>query len=321
MTEQTSFQTVLDALQDKKEFPKRFLPHFSDIDPLELKALLALWPRLTLTRKLTLLNGLIALLDSDTLVSFEDLGYALLNDPDAEVRASAIRLLVESDDPALAAALIEILKNDPDLEPRLEAANLLGEFILLGELEELPEELHHQTEDALLAIANGEEHAGLRRAALEALGFSSRFEVETLIRSAFQRAEKKWIVSSLTAMGRNSDEQWVDQVVSKLLDEDGEVRLAAVQAAGELRADSARQLLLSLLEEEEDDEIISATVWALSQIGGEDVRAYLESLMDQTDDEDAIAFIEDALENLDMTEELDKFDLLAFDEEEADDEE
>ncbi|MCC7119884.1 MAG: HEAT repeat domain-containing protein [Anaerolineales bacterium] len=320
MTAQTSFQTVLDALKDKKEFPKRLLSHFSDLDALELKALLEVWPRIALNRKLTLLNGLVALLDSDTLVSFDDLGRALLNDPTAEVRANAIRLLAEADDEKLIPTLIDILKNDPELEPRLEAATLLGEFLLLGELEELSAEVHHQIEDALLSVANGEEHAALRRMALEALGFSSRAEVETLIRSSFNRAEKAWVVSSLIAMGRNSDDQWAEQVVGRLLDEDLKVRLAAVQAAGELRTDEARQVLLKLLEDEEDDEIISATVWSLSQIGGEDVRPYLESLMDQTDDEDIIAFIEDALENLDMTEELDKFDLLAFDEDEIDEE-
>ena len=121
MTEQTtSFQVVLDALQEaKKDFPKRYLPLFSDIAPLELQTLLEIWPRISLTRKLTLLNGLVSLMDSDMLVSFEDIGRALLNDPEGDVRASAIRLLAESDDDDLAESLIEILRNDPDLDPRL----------------------------------------------------------------------------------------------------------------------------------------------------------------------------------------------------------
>jgi HEAT repeat protein len=322
MAEQTSFQTVLDALvESKKDFPKRYLQLFSDIAPLELKTLLEVWSRVSLTRKLVLLNGFLALMESDTLVSFEDIGRALLTDEDAEVRAAAIRLLAESDDPKLVESLTEILKNDPELGPRLESAKLLGEFVLLGELEELPEEIHQQAEEALLFIHNSEDHAALRRACLEAVSYSSRMEVEALIRSAFNRADRAWVVSSLIAMGRNSDDQWAEEVVSKLVDVDPRIRLAAVQAAGELRIEEARTILLNQLEDEEDDDITAAAIWSLSQIGGEDVRPYLENLIDQTEDEDLIAYLEDALENLDLTEDLDKFDLLAVDEDEIDDEE
>lgn len=322
MAEQTSFQTVLDALlESKKDFPKRYLQLFSDIAPLELKTLLEIWSRVSLTRKLLLLNGLLALMESDTLVSFEDIGRALLTDEDAEVRTAAIRLLAEANDAKLAGSLIEILKNDPELEPRLEAAKLLGEFVLLGELDEFPDEVHVQAEDALLFIHNGEDHAALRRACLESLGFSSRMEVEALIRAAFNRTDRAWIVSALIAMGRNSDDQWTDPVISMLVDVDTRIRLAAVQAAGELRIEESGPLLFKLLEEEEDDEITSAAIWSLSQIGGEDVRPYLENLIDQTEDEDLIAYLEDALENLDLTEDLEKFDLLALDEDELDNEE
>jgi hypothetical protein len=77
---------------------------------------------------------------------------------------------------------------------------------------------------------------------------------------------------------------------------------------------SARPILLRmLLEEEEDDDVTSAAIWSLSQIGGEDVRTYLENLLDQTDDEEQIEFLEEALDNLAFTEDLDRFELLAFD--------
>src|SRR3989304_4511809 len=133
MTENKAvFQSILDKLLDEqKDFPRPYLRHFSDIDPESLKALREVWPRLTPARKQQLLDGLLSLLDSDTLVSFEDIGRALLNDAEADVRVRAIRLLAECDDPKLVYVLVEILKNDPDLGPRMEAANLLGEFVLL----------------------------------------------------------------------------------------------------------------------------------------------------------------------------------------------
>ena len=322
MTESTtSFQTVLDALQDaKKDFPRRYLPLFSDIAPLELQTLIDLWPRINLTRKLTLLNGLLSLMESDTLVSFEDIGWSLLNDPEGDVRACAIRLLAESDDPELAESLIEILKNDPDLDPRLEAAKLLGEFILLGELEELDGDIHHEAEETLMKVVSGEEHASLRKLALESVGYSSRVEVETLIHTAFNRSDPTWVASALIAMGRSSDEQWGEDVVSMLLNEDPRIRLAAVQAAGDLRIEDARPIILGMLleGEEDEDDVIAAGIWSLSQIGGEDVRVFLTDMLDRTEDEDVIGFIEDALENLDLTDDLEKFDLLALDEDDLD---
>lgn len=324
MAEQTSFQTILDVLQDaKKEFPKRYLQQFSDIAPLELQTLLDIWPRLSLNRKLVLLDGFLTLMDSDTLVSFEDIGRALvqLNDPEAEVRARAIRLLAEANDPKLVKPFIQILKNDPDLAPRMEAATLLGEFVLLGELEELPENLHRDAENALMAIVSSdEENISLRKLALEAVGYSARAEVETLIQSAFNRSDPTWVASSLVAMGRSSDEQWAEQVLSMLPNADPRIRLAAMQAAGELSINAARPVILSMLleGEEDEDDVIAAGIWSLSKIGGEDVRAFLVNMMDQTEDEDLTAYLEEALMNLDYTEEFENFDLLTLDEDSLD---
>lgn len=316
MAQKISFQTVLDALlETKKDFPRRHLKYFSDMEPAALKSFLEIWPRVHPTRKLLLLNRLLSLLEEDTLVSFDDLGRALLTDANPEVRALAIRLLAECDDPKLIPAYINILKNDPDLAPRLEAATMLGEFVLLGELEKLPTDKLSASENTLLAIENSEEPSALRRRALESLGYSSRLEVQTLINSAFQREDPEWVASALFAMGRSNYERWSDQVISMLIHVDERIRLAAVQAAGELSLAEARPILLKLLDDEEDDLITEAAIWSLSEIGGEDVREVLESLLDQVadEDEDQIEFLQDALDNLTFTEDMEKFDLLALD--------
>ncbi len=317
MAQQTSFQSVLDSLLDtKKEFPSHYLPYFSDIDPGSLKSFLEAWPRIQPTRKLLLLDQMGSLLDSDTLVSFDDIGRALLTDSDGEVRARAIRLLAESDDPKLVPTFIDILQNDTELAPRIEAATLLGEFVMLGELDELPEKLHHDAEDALLAIESSEEKPGLRRRALESLGFSERPEAMTVIQSAFHREDPEWKASALVAMGRSNDDGWEESVLSMLLSEDPRIRLAAVEAAGELRLSAARPILLGMFDEEDDDDVISAIIWSLSNIGGEEARVYLLNLLDQSEDDDLTEFLEDALSNLDFTDELNHFDLLALDEDE-----
>lgn len=313
-TTSTSFQNVLDALlAEDKKFPRRLLQQFSDIGALELKSLLDVWPRVSSNRKLTLLEELYTLAQSDTLVSFNDFACALLTDPEAEVRARAIRLLDEYEDPKVVPSYLDMLKNDEDVNVRTEAARALNLFVDLGELDQLAEGLHSQVENALLASATSEDNVRVRRTALESLGYSSRAEVTTLIDSAFHREDPAWQVSALVAMGRSADERWADAVMRSLVHEDDRIRKAAIQAAGELGLQSARPLLLKLLGEEEDADIMSAVIWSLSQIGGEDVRTFLENILDQLEDDEQIAFLEEALDNLAFTEDLDRFDLMAFD--------
>src|SRR5574339_497258 len=216
-TTSTSFQSVLDALlSDRKEFPRRYLQEFSDIGALELKTVLDIWPRVKPSRKLTLLEDLAALAESDTLVSFDDFARALLTDPEAEVRTRAIRLLGECEDLKIVPSYLDMLKNDPDVNVRTEAANALNLFVDLGELEEIPESIYHQVEDALLASAASEDDSRVRRAALESLGYSSRPEVARLIESAFHRTDPAWQTSALIAMGRSADEHWSDPVTRSL---------------------------------------------------------------------------------------------------------
>ena len=313
-TDSISFQSVLDALTSSgKDFPRRYLQQFSDIDPLELKTLLDVWPSVNTNRKVTLLEGLRILAEEDTLVNFDDFARAILNDPDPAVQIRAIRLLSECEDTKLASTFLAMLKKDADIHVRVEAAHALGLFVDLGELEEISEKIYCKIEDALLAVAGGEDDPHVRRAALESLGYSSRIEVSTLIESSFHREDPAWQASALVAMGRSVDERWEEDVLRSLVNVNDNVRLVAVQAAGNLELKSARTILLRMLNEEEDDSVLNAVIWSLSQIGGEDVRTYLENLLDQTEDEELIAYLEEALDNLAFTEDLDRFDLLALD--------
>jgi len=314
-----SFQNVLDALLDEsKNLPVRYLHEFSDIDDSPLASLLEIWPRVELKRKLLLLDRLDKLADTDTLVSFDALARALLNDPEAQVRARAIRLLDECEDHHLISKFVHILTTDTDVTCRAEAATALGLFVQLGEFDDIPSQDHHGVEDVLLETFNSEDESVVRRRALESLGYSSRPEVPVLIDASCKRQNPDWQASALFAMGRSSDERWAVQVLPMLLSENLIVRVAAVEAAGELGLAGARLLLLRLLEEEEDSAVIEAAIWSLSQIGGEDVRIYLESLLEAADDDDQISFLEEALDNLAFTEDLARFDLMAYDPDDED---
>ena len=315
MAQITTLQTTLDHLVNSDtDIPKNHLQYYSDLDPKSLQLFMDAWPRVKPTRKLLLLDELLIHLDTDTIVSYEEIGRALLDDSDGDVRSRAIRLLAESDDPKLASKFVDMFLNDADLAPRMEATTLLGEFILLGELEKLKQSLQRKIEDAMIAVIRSEDNPSLRKRALEALSYSSRPEIAALIESAFERADPTWVASALRAMGRSHDERWNDDVVNRMLDDDPRIRFAAVEAAGELNIEDAGPILIKMLEdEEEDDDVVAAAIWSLSQIGGDDARIYLLNLIENTEDEDLVEFLEDALENLEFNTELNKFDLLSLD--------
>jgi HEAT repeat protein len=266
---------------------------------------------------LTLLEGLESLIDNDTLVNFDDFARPLLSDPEAQVRTRALHLLGEYDDEKFIPKYLTLLKNDPDADVRAQVANNLGFFVAEGELEEISEQTYSEVMAGLLESTRGEDVARVRRQVLEALGFASKPEVSALIGAALQHKDPDWHASALVAMGRSADERWEEEILRALLDENDTIRLAAVQAAGNLPLKSARTVLLGMLAEgEDDDEIIGAAIWSLSQIGGEDVRTFLETLLDQTEeaeDEDQIALLEEALDNLAFTEDLDRLELMAID--------
>ena len=320
MSEKIPFATVLTALTDADaNFPALFLKEFSDLSPAQLNDLKAAWPQVGLERKRNLLRDLNAAYRENHLMSYDDIAQFFIDDSDALVRAQAIRLLQETTDLRLLRRLVVIGENDPDVGVRTETATVLGQFVKLGEEERVPTALKKQVEEILLKGAREGANPHLQRAALESLGYSSRPEVHDLIEAAFGRPDTTWTASALLAISRSFDGRWRDHILVALNHEDMQVRLLAVQAAGELELKSARQPLLNMLDEEDDQEVLEAIIWSLSQIGGEDVRNYLQALLDAAEDEDLVEFISEALANLSFTEDLEGFDLMAYDADEDDD--
>ncbi len=314
MTQNAPFQAVVDALLDSgTPFPPRYLHRFSDIAPADLTLLLKVWQKISTRRKHTLLEDLEELAEADTLTSFDDLAHPLLKDPDPQVRIRAIRLLWESEDVRLVPIFLKILNEDENTEARAAAANALGLFVLQGELEKIPAELHHRIEDNLLQVLASSKETLVRRRALESLGYSGRSEVVPLIEKAYYDKNPDWVVSALFAMGRSSDERWKKQVLSKLHAPDEDIRSEATHAAGELELASARPILLESLEDEEDLEIRREIIWALSKVGGEGVRDRLEQLLEIEEDDEEADFIEEAMDTLSFTEDMAQFDLFDID--------
>lgn len=316
-TSEPTFEDAIAHLHDEqRDLTREMLSFFSDMTPPQISALQADWDNISAARQRDFVIHLKRELEIDTLLSFDLLARALLNDKDPFVRAGAIRLLNEYERSDIIPEFLGITKNDPAIEPRAEAITALGNFILRGELDEISDAYLHEVEELLIALINANEKTELRQRALESLGYSSRPEATKLIREAWTRDLPMWKASAVFAMGRSYDTKWRDEILQALLHENEMVRLAATRAAGELALGDARPILLKMLEDERDEDVFRALIWSLSQIGGEDVREYLLSLLDQYDDDEeaAIAYLEEALTNLDFTEDLQDFDFLNYDE-------
>ncbi|HVN54107.1 MAG TPA: HEAT repeat domain-containing protein [Anaerolineaceae bacterium] len=319
MSPKVPFETVTSSLLDMDhQFPPIYLHRFSDLTPNELWALKSVWADVPIPRRRTLMESLEEAIEADTLLDFHDLGIFTLEDSDPQVRSMAIRLLWEDEDKNLADLFTHLLEHDEDTLVRSTAASALGFFVYQGEVDEIPEDLLHEVEDALLRAATGRDDELIRRRALESLGYSSREEVPALIEAAFHNSNPEWISSALFAMGRSADGRWADDVIDSLDHPVDEVRIEAVRAAGELQLGEAREALLKMLDEEEDDDIRLAAIWSLSQVGGEGVRSRLEELLEETDDDEEADLIEDALENLSFTEDVPLFDLFDYNADEVD---
>ena len=305
-----SFTKLIEALlNESTPFAPKYLNRLSDLEPAD-KALLAdTWPKVSLRRREALLEDMDEIHVADDLLCFEDVGRVALKDSEPGVRMRAIQILREYELVDLLPTFVYMSEHDPDADVRAASASALATYIYMGEVEDIAPKKLQLVEECLLKIISGPDTTLVRRRALEALGFSSRKEVGGLIEKAYASTDLDWLVSALFAMGRSANSRWKPNVMKMLTDEHPVVRAEAASAAGELEIKAAVPQLLNLLEDADID-VRMASIWALSQIGGAGVRPALEALLETTEDDDEANQIDNALENLDFTEEMNNLALL-----------
>ena len=320
-SDKITINQLLDAMLDvDKPLNPHYLYRLSDISDNDLAALQQAWSNVPAWRRQAIMEDVEEIGSNDYVLSFETLARFGLQDSEPRVRELAVRTLWEYELLDLVPTFIDMMESDEDVEVRAAAATALGQYVYLGEIEELPASKLHKIEEKLLQTTTGQNPILVRRRALESLGFSSRDELPALIEAAYFSDSNEWLASALFAMGRSANRIWNSSVISKLTSDVPDVLVEAVRAAGELEIREAVPRLMNLLAVEDAD-VRWAAIWSLSQIGGEGVRERLEELYDLTDDDEEADFIDSALENLDFTEDIPLFDLLEVEDEDEDEEE
>jgi hypothetical protein len=314
------FEAIKAALLDTEApFPAAMIYYFSDMPREDLDLLADVWPEVWVERRRGLLEDMENLAEGDTLLYFDPMAIMCLKDEDPVARATAIRLLWQSQEEDLVPLFLALLKDDPEAIVRAAAATALGLFVYLGELEEIKASTYQDVLESLIQAHLDSPDTLVRRRALESLGYAGHPEVPGFIRRAYDTNDEDWLQSALFAMGRSCDNRWTDSVLSMFDHPDNVVRYEAIRAAGELEIKAARELIFDMLEEgTDDDEIYYAAIWSLSKIGGEGVRSLIEIAMEETEDMVEIQFLEEALENLDFTEQINTFDMMYIDEDDLD---
>jgi HEAT repeat protein len=304
------FAKLIDALVDEDiPFSPKYLNRLSDLEPADKTLLTDTWLKVSIRRREALLEDLEELHMADDLLCFEDIGRIALKDSEPGVRKRAIQILREYELVDMLPKFVDMSQHDPDADMRAESTAALATYIYMGEVEDISPKKLLQVEECLLSLISGTDTVQVRRRALEALGFSSRKEVVGLIEKAYASPDRDWLVTALLTMGRSASSHWNSHVLKMLTHEYPPVRAEAASAAGELEIKTAVPRLLKLLKDPDID-VRMASIWALSQIGGAGVRLALEAMLETVEDNDEANQINNALENLDFTEEMNNLALL-----------
>lgn len=309
------FNEVIHKLLDEQtSFPASFWNYFSDINEVELQQLKNYWEEVSEKRKTTLLQDLAGMMDYNFQVCFDDFAKFCILDDAPSVREAAIRLLYEYDQRDLIPVMLDILENDADDMVQAAAGTMLGNFVYLGELEELSRKDKSVIEEMLFHMIEESDSVLVQRRCLEAVSFSNCDEVDPLILAAYETGERDWIASSLFAMGRSANPHWAAYIERNLEHDDTDIQFEAIQAAGRMFLESALPLLLTLTEDVESltQPIRMALAETLKNIGGEEGIQALNLLLEAAEDDEEADMIESAIEYAAFTNAVKAPDMFGF---------
>jgi HEAT repeat protein len=293
------FDDLIQTLQETKTpLTKSLVRRLSNLAPTEAEALTNAWGTIPTERRYELMRRLAEMVENDFDTDFSAVTRLALTDLSDNVREKAIEACVVDESAVLLNRLLPIASIDKSPAVRAAALTGLGRFILLGELGKFDRMLARQAENTTLRIYKRPgEPVEVRRRALEAISNSSRPEIETLIRDAYNTGEAPLQISAVYAMGRSCDEKWASIVLKEISNDSAAMRFEAVRAAGEISLDDAVPALGNMIYDE-DRQITEMIVWALGEIGSSEARRILSDFSkyaEENEDDDLIELVEDAL--------------------------
>lgn len=282
-----TLESTLHSLADpSSRLTARQLMSLSNLDPEEAGRFREAWAEADARRRLAVLEELAELAEDNVELNFDAVYKEALHDEDAEVRAAAVRGLIEYEGPDIIPTLTDLLQNDPSLDVRREGAIALGRYALAAEFGQLSDPDAEMVKQALTEAAENLNEDDLVRArAIEALGAISGEETQNLIESIYEEGSLWLQIGAVDAMGRSCDEVWLPVVLNEMGNPSPEMRHAAVYAAGSIGDEAAVERLADVAAHDPDRQVQLAAVHSLGEIGGRRAKVALNNLLYEGDDE------------------------------------
>ena len=273
------------------------LVNLSDLSKEEMEMFRGVWHGMDVERRRQILDMLVELTEDNFELDYTQIFRLCLTDGDGQVRAKAIEGLSECEERSLLDPLISLLLGDLEGPVRASAAAALGTFAMLAEFGELKANDTEKVEKALVtAFNNKKEETDVRCRALESISMMSRPQIEGMIRQAYQSDDMAFRASALCAMGRTCNSDWLSILLQELGNGSPQLRFEAAKACAELEADEAVPRLIELTHDE-DGQVRLSAIEALGRIGGNEARQALQECRDGADDAMSEA-AEDALDEM-----------------------
>jgi HEAT repeat protein len=263
------------------------LAAFSDLSREKVRTVEEIWPTIDAVTRHRLIAEAIELADENVQYRFDRLCRLALHDEDAEIRRLAVTGLWEDETRSLLDEMIEIARDDDSIDVRAAAIALLGDALVrFGDDDSEPELVESIGELVLASAADDLEPAIVRRRAVEAVGALAQDDrTRETILGAYQHGDATLEAGALVAMGRSLESRWRSIVRAALPSEDPELRFEAARALGMIgTSDDVAEL--SELSLDEDTDVRHAAIAALGEIGGPGAIRVLRNLAQQAHDGD-----------------------------------
>jgi hypothetical protein len=289
------FRQLLEELGDSTEaVPFSQLYRLSDLTGREVIEFGEAWDTLPDEQRRRLVYAMVAFAEASFEVHFDPIFRYCLDDPDAEVRATAVDGLWENEEVGLVGSLLTMLRADPSVRVRTAAATGLGRYVLAGELERLEPPIQARVMTELLTTFHlAAESIEVRRRAVESAAYACSAEVHEALDMAYYDEDERMRVSAIVGMGRSCDQRWAEVILTEMESDLAAMRYEAALASGELGLRQAVPTLAQLLDDT-DSQVREATIHALGQIEAPEARQVLLAAYDDAD-EHTRAALDDAL--------------------------
>lgn len=240
----------------------------SDLSPEELGLFAEAWFPIPIERRRSIATTMVEHAEDNPELDFSAIFKLCLSGDDEPLLEIALDGLWEHEDRSVIPSMIEVLRSQKGSDVRSAAARALGRFPLLAQEGKLLVKDGEVIQDNLMQVLEDEEEPlAVRRRCLEALAPFNTMEINQQITLAYESLDPDIRASSIFAMGRSGEANWLPILLQELENEDPSIRYETAHACGELGEEEAVPHLVLLLEDD-DSEVRLAGISALGEIGG-----------------------------------------------------